>query len=78
MKQKTSLFTCVGICAISMFIYSHLTGQDANSSLLLANIEALSETEVEMQDCTRILVSGSCYNKETGEWCGMYIDAVEQ
>ncbi|MDE6158882.1 MAG: hypothetical protein K2F69_02115 [Bacteroidaceae bacterium] len=80
MKQKTFLLMCIGICAISASIKIQSVKSASNSSLLIANVEALSDEEeapVKMQDCTRIKISGSCYQKEDGMWRGTYIDAVE-
>ena len=46
---------------------------ESMSELALANVEALASGEsVEMQDCSRALETGNCYDEETNEWRCIY------
>lgn len=80
MKKKIlSAMFAVAIMAVAGYnVYMNLM-KDNLSDLALANIEALAnDTEVEMQKCTRAVLTGNCYLKSDSSWHSLYVKTIEE
>lgn len=80
--RKNILSTAFAVVIMAIAGYNVYLNQTKSnlSDLALANIEALADDkpEVEMQKCTRAVLTGNCYLKSDNTWHSIYVKTVEE
>lgn len=73
--MATVALTVASYLGVKSFSYE----EHACSSLLIENIEALTQTENSIETCTRVKRSHNCYHMVNGikQWAAIAIDEVE-
>lgn len=83
LRGKQILLSCMATVALTAASYLGIKSFSheghACSSLLIENIEALTQTENTNQTCTRVKRSHNCYRMVNGirQWAAIAIDEVE-
>lgn len=90
MKKTIFALPCMAAIALAAFVGMRTLerNKNINETLLMANVEALTEEEISTQKCSRATIYGSCYrskkvtlpNGQTvtmPEFVGLHVDAIE-
>lgn len=84
MVKKNYVLLMLGLVfvTVGLFAYVFEDKEPTENSLLLANVEALTQSESEgtgkILHCSKATSFANCYFKSNGEWCCMSILSVEE